>query len=163
MQRLHKKDSLHGFMNSFKQFEKKLDKLQEDVSMHGNALSELRIMVSNLAASVSTDNKLAESARSPKKSIGIQYDKRLLNVRQTNRIQLTYSNRMSKSFIEQPKNNHIATQGYKDTPFLQKMSAPILNKHRRIRKTETPRKATTLRNQKGPEKHGKTLVNKRQP
>lgn len=158
MQRLHKKDSLHGFMNSFKQFEKKLDKLQDDVSTHGNALSELRIMVSNLAASVNTDSKLGDSARIPKKSIAVQHDKRFDNVRQGNRIQLSYPNKLiSKSFLEQPKITHVA----KDAPFLQKMSTPMMNKHRRIRKTEAPRKATTLRPQKGPEKHGKIPINKR--
>lgn len=158
MQRVHKKDSLQGFMNSFKQFEKKLDKLQDDVSTHGNALSELRIMVSNLAASVNTENKLGDSARVLKKSIGVQYDKRFDNARQSNRIQLTFPNKLiSKSYLEQQKMNHMA----KDGPFLQKMSAPMMNKHRRIRKTEAPRKATTLRPQKGPEKHGKILLNKR--
>ncbi|XP_026320718.1 uncharacterized protein LOC113230835 [Hyposmocoma kahamanoa] len=158
MQRLRKKDSLQGFMNSFKQFEKKLDKLQEDVHMHGNTLSELRVMVSNLAASVSTDNKLGDPTRLSRKSIGVQYEKRFINMRQGNRLPLTYSNKLtSKSFLEQPKINHNA----KDSPFLQKMSTPMMNKHRRIRKQEAPRKATTLRNQKGPEKHGKTLLNKR--
>lgn len=158
MQRLHKKDSLQGFMNSFKQFEKKLDKLQDDVSTHGNALSELRIMVSNLAASVNSDNKFGDSMRVSKKSIGVQHDKRFDNVRHNNRIQLTFPNKLtSKSFLEQQKMNHMA----KDAPFLQKMSTPMMNKHRRIRKTEAPRKATTLRPQKGPEKHGKILLNKR--
>lgn len=158
MQRLHKKDSLQGFINSFKQFEKKLDKLQDDVSTHGNALSELRIMVSNLAASVNIDNKLEDSVRVTKKTIGVQYDKRFDNGRQNNRIQLTFPSKLTaKSFLEQQKINHMA----KDAPFLQKMATPMMNKHRRIRKTEAPRKATTLRPQKGPEKHGKILVNKR--
>lgn len=158
MQRPLKKDSLQGFINSFKQFEKKLDKLQDDVSSHGNALSELRIMVSNLAASVTSDIKVGDSARGPKKNIGVQYDKRFDKVRQSNRIQLTFPNkRTSKSFLEQPKISHMA----KDAPFLLKMSTPMMNKHRRIRKTEAPRKATTLRPQKGAEKHGKIPVHKR--
>lgn len=158
MQRPHKKDSLQGFMNSFKQFEKKLDKLHDDVNTHGNALSELRIMVSNLAASVCTDNKFEDQARVPKKNIGVQYDKRFDIIRQSNRIPLSFPTKLtSKSLQEQPKISHMA----KDTPFLQKMSTPIMNKHRRNRKTEAPRKATTLRPQKGAEKHGKIIINRR--
>lgn len=158
MQRPHKKDSLQGFMNSFKQFEKKLDKLLDDVNTHGNALSELRIMVSNLSTALCTDNKFGDPVRISKKNIGIQYGKRFDIIRQGNRIPLSFPSKLtSKSLQEQPKICHIA----KDAPFQQKMSTPMMNKHRRIRKTEAPRKATTLRPQKGAEKHVKILTNRR--
>lgn len=42
-------DTLQNIITSFKKFEKKLDKLQDDVKYHGHTLSELRVMVANLS------------------------------------------------------------------------------------------------------------------
>ncbi|KOB73915.1 DNA replication terminus site-binding protein [Operophtera brumata] len=41
---------LQRILNSFKQFERKFDKLQNDVSYHGQTLNELRSLLANLSS-----------------------------------------------------------------------------------------------------------------
>ncbi|XP_034835033.1 uncharacterized protein [Maniola hyperantus] len=50
-------DTLHNILSSFKQFEKKLDKLQDEVSYHGQTLTDLRVMIANLSGSTWYDTK----------------------------------------------------------------------------------------------------------
>lgn len=42
-------DTLQHILSSFRLFEKKLDKLQDDVSYHGQTLTDLRVMLANLS------------------------------------------------------------------------------------------------------------------
>lgn len=74
-------DAFQHITASFKQFESKLDKLQQDVDFHGKTLSELRTMVSNLSggAILAAVGNTEESRITPNKSTPIQYEVRIKN------------------------------------------------------------------------------------
>ncbi|XP_049877288.1 uncharacterized protein LOC126374641 [Pectinophora gossypiella] len=144
MQRIREFDSLQGFMSSFKQFERKLDKLQDDVNYHGNTLSELRTMVVNLAVAVNAEQR-TEEVKMPKKAIGVQYEEH--KPRRLETLQPLPSKLKAKSLQDQKYGLQPSV-----APAQKKGSMPVVGKHHRPRKAEAPRKATTLRNQKTTDK-----------
>ncbi|KAF9407744.1 hypothetical protein HW555_012335 [Spodoptera exigua] len=72
-QRTRPIDALHRIMTSFEHFEKKLDKLQDDVKTHGQTLSDLRNMVTVLSAGTlaSADGKSDDYRRPGRKTTAI--------------------------------------------------------------------------------------------
>ncbi|KAI5640159.1 hypothetical protein NE865_07416 [Phthorimaea operculella] len=137
MQRSRHTDSLQGFMSSFKQFEKKLDKLQSDVSFHGKTLSELRALVANLSGA----NKTEESKQSQKKTMSSQCES--LPARRPEAIRPL----KAKSF--QGRNCcHVKPAQQFLQPKKGSLPAVTTKHHPRPNKAQAPRKATTLRPQK---------------
>ncbi|CAH0590517.1 unnamed protein product [Chrysodeixis includens] len=72
-------DALQRIMTSFKHFEKKLDKLQDDVNCHGQTLTDLRAMVTNLSGGtiLGADNKFKDNRRPLNKNTAIQYEDKI--------------------------------------------------------------------------------------
>ncbi|XP_028169088.1 uncharacterized protein LOC114359043 [Ostrinia furnacalis] len=145
-------DTLNQVMTAFKQFEKKLDKLQDDVNYHGQTLTDLRIMVANLTAPadvrMTQDGKTEIPKRPSRKTTAIQYEfDEPLKVKRKTAIQPLPSKIKAKSF-QGPKYG-LRMSGI-DAPFMNKMpSSPKTTKHSvRLSKADAPRKATTLRSQK---------------
>ncbi|XP_059057947.1 uncharacterized protein LOC131851460 [Achroia grisella] len=144
--------SLQRIMTAFKQFEKKLDKLQEDVNNHGQTLSELRFMVTSLSSG--GDIKLDDFRRPTKNSTAMQYER--LNIEQP----------MKRRTAIQPFSTKIKVKSFQsqkyglrssslDTSFLNKVPTDKkgLGSHTyRPGKGDAPRKATMLRTRKGMDK-----------
>ncbi|KAJ2948698.1 hypothetical protein O0L34_g7953 [Tuta absoluta] len=137
MQRNRHNDSLQGFLNSFKQFEKKLDKLQSDVSFHGKTLDDLRALVAKLSLA----NRQENPTTSQKRTISSQCE--------------TVPIRRAAMAVRPMKAKSL--QGRYDKPpllpsYLQakKGSLPAVTtkNYPRPKKAQAPRKATTLRQQK---------------
>ncbi|KOB65415.1 Type II secretion system F domain-containing protein [Operophtera brumata] len=64
---------LQRILNSFKQFERKLDKLQNDLSYHGQSLNTLRSLVVNLSArTVSNPDVQQEPVKRVLKNTAVQ-------------------------------------------------------------------------------------------
>ncbi|CAB3229112.1 unnamed protein product [Arctia plantaginis] len=74
-------DAITRMMNSFKHFEKKLDKLQDDVNYQGQTLLDLRVMMMNLSAGHigSPDAKSDEMKRPRNKAEGIEHEDKILH------------------------------------------------------------------------------------
>lgn len=85
-------DAFQRIMTSFKHFENKLDKLQEDVNHHGKTLTELRTMVTNLSSGsmFSTDAKTSDYRRFANKMTAIQFEDKVFldtpNAKRTNSV-----------------------------------------------------------------------------
>ncbi|KAM3960341.1 uncharacterized protein ACR2FA_005642 [Aphomia sociella] len=152
--------TLQRIMTSFKHFEKKLDKLQDDVNYYGQTLSELRLMVASLSnagdTKIAQDGKSDEAKRLIKKNTAIQYDdlphmEEGVKVKRKAAIQPFPNKIKVKSF---PGQKYELTSSL-DPSFLNKLptNAKVLGKHTlRPGKADAPRKATTLRIQKGMDK-----------
>lgn len=144
-------ETLQQVMTAFKQFEKKIDKLQDDVNYHGQTLTDLRIMVANLTAPAdhrtNLEGKFDVPKRPSKKTTAIQYESdEPLKVKRKAAIQPLPSKIKAKSF-QGPK---FGVRSGLEAPFANKMpSSPKVTKHSpRPSKADAPRKATTLRSQK---------------
>ncbi|XP_050674674.1 uncharacterized protein LOC126972123 [Leptidea sinapis] len=59
MKKTRPMDTLQRIVSSFKHFEKKIDKLQDDVNFQGHTLTELRVIVANIS-SVLSDNTVGK-------------------------------------------------------------------------------------------------------
>lgn len=72
-------DAITRMMNSFKHFEKKLDKLQDDVNYQGQTLLDLRVMMMNLSAGHigSPDAKSDEMKRPRNKTESMQHEDKI--------------------------------------------------------------------------------------
>lgn len=151
-------DALQRIMSSFKQFERKLDKLQDDVSYHGQTLNDLRTLVASLSAGTiaNPDLRPEEPKRSQRKSTAIQYDNFVepivVKTRRKNAIQAFPAKIKARSFQSQGSRMY-------EVPFLSKLNAspkgsPAKRSHKSLRpcKAEAPRKATMLRTGKNTEK-----------
>lgn len=150
-------DGLQRIMTSFKQFEKKLDKLQDDVSYHGQTLNDLRVLVANLSAGTiaNPDYKPEETKRTLRKSTAIQYDNfddNIIKTRRKNAVQPFPAKIKARSFQNQGSRIHAM-------PFHGKLNvspkaSPAKHSHKSLRpsKAEAPRKATMLRTGKKPDK-----------
>uniref|UniRef100_A0A2A4JE05 Uncharacterized protein n=1 Tax=Heliothis virescens TaxID=7102 RepID=A0A2A4JE05_HELVI len=160
-------DALHRIMSSFKHFEKKLDKLQDDVNFHGQTLTDLRTMVKNLSGGniAMVDTKSDDIRRPLKKTAAIQYEDKNnvddpIKTKRKNAIQPIPTKLKAKSLQNQkPKAEQISSpyQGYLDK--LEANAKIKAAKHAiRHRKAEAPRKANTLRNPKNLEKKRNKLT-----
>ncbi|CAG4986813.1 unnamed protein product [Colias eurytheme] len=160
LQRTRPIDTLQRIMSSFKHFEKKLDKLQDDVNFHGHTLTELRVMVANLSGGMlNSDLKHQDNIkRSPvKQTTAIQPDDQFntenmpFKTKRKSLIQpLTGTKMQAKSFSGQKYGGKTSKEVH---PFVNKLpSNPKTGlgskRSGRHRKGEAPRKATTLRSQK---------------
>lgn len=160
-------------MTSLKQFERKLDKLQDDVDYHGKTLNELRSLVSNLSAGtlVNPDVKLddnpkcSRTGKSPKTNTVQQYDEvsanrnLLVSDRKKQSIQPLPSKMQEKWLVKNQGFFTNTTQKslrcspcYVTHKASSPTSIPVKNstkslKSTRLSKAEAPRKATTLRTQ----------------
>ncbi|XP_023940652.2 uncharacterized protein LOC112047683 [Bicyclus anynana] len=147
-------DTLNQILQTFIQFEKKLDKLQDEVSHHGHTLTDLHVMIANLSGGTLYDargrvnvvskttgeDNLEVSARSKRKSI----------------VQTTSPKAVTKSYQSQklkPPREHLPNAVKKMSSF-PKTSSKI-KRAARQRKGEFPRKATTLRPKKVLQKKSK--------
>lgn len=149
-------DTLQQVMTAFKQFEKKLDKLQDDVNYHGQTLTDLRIMVANISGPVdmrtSIEGKGEVHKRPSRKTTAIQYEDRgyddQVKQKRKTAVQPLPSKVKAKSFTGPKYGMRMSME----PPFLSKMpSSPKTTKHAvrpRPSKADAPRKATTLRPQK---------------
>lgn len=155
MQKPRPLDTLQQVMTAFKQFEKKLDKLQDDVNYHGQTLTDLRIMVANLSGPVdmrvNNEVKTEVPKRPSRKTTAIQYEDRAPEDpkhRRKTAVQPFPSKIKAKSFIGPKYGMRMSME----PPFLSKMpSSPRSTKlsvRPRPSKADSPRKATTLRSQK---------------
>ncbi|XP_073953253.1 uncharacterized protein [Choristoneura fumiferana] len=75
-------EAMQRIVNSFKQFEKKIDKLQDDISFHGQALMEIRVILNNMTGGpVGADTSPNDDAKvrqvSAKQTAGMQYEHHL--------------------------------------------------------------------------------------
>ncbi|PZC71100.1 hypothetical protein B5X24_HaOG214132 [Helicoverpa armigera] len=160
-------DALHRIMSSFKQFEKKLDKLQDDVNFHGQTLTDLRTMVTNLSGGniAMTEGKSDDNRRPLKKTAAIQYEEKTnlddpIKTKRRNALQPIPTKLKVKSLqYQKPVVDSINSpyQGYMNK--LEANAKSMAAKHAlRHRKAEAPRKANTLRNQKNMEKKRNKLA-----
>lgn len=166
VQRSRPIDALQRIMTSFKHFEKKLDKLQDDVNLHGQTLSDLRAMVTNLSGGniISADGKSDDNRRPLKKTTAIQYEDKPhfeepIKTKRKNAVQPLPTKLKAKSFQSQ--------KGSKMSPLTSPFHVHVNNietnpkvmKHaQRHRKAEAPRKATTIRAHKVLEKKRSKLT-----
>lgn len=146
-------DSVQGFMNSFRQFEKKLDKLQDDVKIHGSTLSDLRVMVANLSVAINADNYIDDIKHPIKRNTAIQYDERYLDhpirMRRKNAIIPLPSKLKAKSLQDQKYGLRMS----EEAPYhLPKTSSVGKQKRRGAHVLDAPRKGTVFRKQKSGEK-----------
>lgn len=154
LQRARPLDTLQRIVSSIKHFEKKIDKLQEDVNYHGHTLSELRVMVANLSAgTLMTPDTRVDSMKRSVNNTAIQYDERFhieepLKTKRKNALQPFPSKIKVKSFQSQK----YGVKATKEAPYrINKLpsSPKSTGKHfARHRKVDTPRNAIKLRGQK---------------
>ncbi|CAK1550800.1 unnamed protein product [Leptosia nina] len=156
LQRSRPMDTLQRIMSSFKHFEKKLDKLQDDVNFHGHTLTELRVMVANLSGGIlNAETKQENTKHSANKTTAVQPDDPInsngvMNTKRKNTIQPFISKIQTKSY---QGSKYVSKNNAKEVPFINKLpSSPKTGmggkRASRQRKGEAPRKATTLRSQK---------------
>ncbi|CAG9564245.1 unnamed protein product [Danaus chrysippus] len=138
-------DTLQRIILSFKQFEKKLDQLQDDVTFHGHTLSELRVMIANLS-NTNPEKKINDVQKLPSKTPTPAED----NIHGTG---------MKRKSSMQPSPSRATRKNYQSPKFSMKHSKEpyelpkintsptirALKRSSRQRKAEAPRKATTLR------------------
>lgn len=111
LQQMSLTDPLQRVLNSFKVFEKKLDKLQDDLNFHGHSLSEVRYML----AGITTEKMLHQGSKnSVQKSAGIQCNTvskmhQALNAR-SKRKHLTESLLSTRSKSRSQKSDHSRTR-----------------------------------------------------
>lgn len=144
---------LQRIMGSFKQFEKKIDKLQEDVSSHGQTLEELRHLVAHISGSTLEllETRTDEGKRLQQKTAGIQYDNYvydppLFKPRRKNAIRALPTKLKAKSV--QIMHNDGAYIKNRLLANAKGLPGKHSSKNIRHSKAEAPRKATTLRTQK---------------
>ncbi|XP_035435593.2 uncharacterized protein LOC118266298 [Spodoptera frugiperda] len=159
-QRTRPIDALQRIMTSFKHFEKKLDKLQNDVKTHGQTLSDLRNMVTTLSAGTlaSADGKTDDNWRPGRKTTAIQHDEKpsvdtITKSRRKNAIQPLPNKLKAKNMANQktktPVISPIKVRVHNCTDVNTKDVGCVGSKHtERLRKVEAPRKATIIRSQK---------------
>lgn len=75
-------EAMQRIVNSFKQFEKKIDKLQDDISYHGQALMEIRVILNNMtegpmAVDAGTNDDAKVKQLSAKQTAGMQHERHL--------------------------------------------------------------------------------------
>ncbi|XP_004933461.1 uncharacterized protein LOC114239265 [Bombyx mandarina] len=154
LQRARHTDALQRIMISFKHFEKKLDKLQDDVNDHGKTLGDLKTMVSKLSQNtvIGPESKLDDWRVPFKTSASVQYE-------ETKRDSCSVPKR-KKNIQPLPiksKAKSLQNQNIIEAAFPISVPPKIIRKRSpRTRKVETPRKTPTLRSHKGLEnKHSK--------
>lgn len=144
-------DTLQQIMSTFKQFEKKLDKLQDDVNYHGQTLSQVHVMLANISGGTMlnniNDNKLDDVKRYVNKTTAMHpeanHDKTKTKRRN---LQPLAPKITAKSF--QIDKYGIKTRDSPNARMIKSSSSNknVLNgKRLKQRKGEAPRKATTLR------------------
>lgn len=154
-------DAFQRIMTSFKHFENKLDKLQEDVNSHGKTLTELRGMVTILSKGtiLSVDSGNENNRRPPTKTSAMQSEDKAINleeskIKRRNSVQPLTPALKVKSYQSQksklsPQTSPFQVHGNK----LESGPKGISQKHvQRHRKADAQRKTNTLRNQKMAEK-----------
>lgn len=161
---LHKSrsgDPLQHILSSFRLFEKKLDKLQDDVSYHGQTLTDLRMMLANLSGGT-LYNARGDNTRVLNKTTAMDnphIEDYVKNKRKSAIRPLSPSSKVPKTYqgqkygIKPTKDPEIVTKKMA----LAKSTAGAKRPPRQ-RKAEAPRKATTLRPKKSSDK--KTKPNK---
>ncbi|XP_053614613.1 uncharacterized protein LOC128677648 [Plodia interpunctella] len=155
MQKTRPIEAFQQVLSAFKLFEKKLDKLQDDVNSHGQTLSDLRNLVSNLAIGVDPKIQLKLDDKRLKKSMAVQYDNHPnkqsdgFKTKRKNTIQSLPSKLKPKGY---PTPTIIGMRPLVESPFGRHASMPKMKHAPRLGKTSSLRKATTLRTQKGREK-----------
>ncbi|XP_022816633.1 uncharacterized protein LOC111349636 [Spodoptera litura] len=158
-QRTRPIDALQRIMTSFKHFEKKLDKLQNDVKTHGQTLSDLRNMVTTLSAGTlaSADGRSDDNWRSGRKTTAIQHEGKAsvedtTRSKRKNAIRPLPSKLKAKNMTNQKIKAPIPpiqVRVHNCTDVNNKAVGGVGSKHaQRQRKAEAPRKATTIRSQK---------------
>lgn len=150
-------DALHRIMATFKHFEKKLDKLQDDVNFHGQTLSDLRTMVTNLSGGtiLGADGKFEDNRRPLKKNTAIQYEDKIYNeepikTKRKNAVQ-PLPTKVKASFQSQKpsKVSPMESPTHVQTTVTKMESSQKALKHaQRHRKAEAFRKPNTIRTQK---------------
>lgn len=151
LQRTRPVNALQHVMNSFKTFEKKIDKLQNDVDYHGETLNDLRSMVNNLSLNTvcNPDGKFDVTKPSIKKNTAIQYENKThvgqpsYNCKRKNSIQPSPIKIKSKIVRAEKSENKssFATTNANNIQGIPRKRSP------RPRKAEAPRKANILQNQ----------------
>ncbi|KAJ0174308.1 hypothetical protein K1T71_010454 [Dendrolimus kikuchii] len=148
-------DFMQRIMSSFKQFERKIDKLQDDVNYHGQTLTELRVMMNNFSSStVQNPDTKFDSLRHPVvKTTAIQYDVNIhadeqnIKTKLKNPLRSLPNKTNAKTFSSQQSTLRTNNEGFHVTKRSSNPKACM-----RPRKAEAPRKATSLRSQKALEK-----------
>lgn len=156
IQRVRPIDTLENILSSFKQFEKKLDKLQDDVNYHGHTLSELHVMIANISGGNILNNFKSEKLEEMKKLVNKTtamhpdsnfYHEKPIKTKRRGTMQPPPSKMISKSF-QGPRNRVNDTRDV--NPNITKTSTCpkiVLGAKRvpRQRKGEAPRKSMKLR------------------
>lgn len=150
-------DAVQRIMSSFKQFERKIDKLQDDVNYQGQTLIELRAILKKISTGTlqNPDPKIHNFKYPSFKTTAIQYDVKIYPDEYTNHTKRKNSIRPLPNKIDTKKieNQYIPLRVSKDKEFkiTKRSSNPKASK--RSRKVEVPRKAiSSLRSQKALEK-----------
>ncbi|OWR51315.1 hypothetical protein KGM_204647 [Danaus plexippus plexippus] len=139
-------DTLQRIILSFRQFEKKLDQLQDDVTFHGHTLSELRVMIANLS-STNPEKKMNDVQKLPSKTPTIPAEDNIhgTGIKRKSSMQPSPS-RVTRKNYQSPK---LGMRHVKEPHELPKINtSPTIRASKRTsrqRKAEAPRKATTLR------------------
>ncbi|XP_026763331.2 uncharacterized protein LOC113521874 [Galleria mellonella] len=148
--------TLQRIITTLKHFERKLDKLQDAVSYHGQTLSELRFMVtslSNTGDKIFQNGKLEDYKYPMNKTTAMQYDERVhieepVKMKRKAAIQPLQSKTKAKIF---PSEKYGFRSSSLDESFLNKLplNTNDLGKHTgKLEKVDARRKATMLRTQK---------------
>ncbi|XP_045777762.1 uncharacterized protein LOC123875764 [Maniola jurtina] len=161
---LHKsrsKDTLHHILSSFRQFEKKLDKLQDDVSYHGQTLADLSVMIANLSGGTLYDAKANHDKGVSKTTAmdSFHFDESVKPKRKSLQPLHLPSKVATKSFQDQ--NQKYGIKPSKEPEHFCKMaSVPKTSigakRVQRPKKGEAPRKANPLRSKKASAKKSKS-------
>ncbi|CAH2089185.1 unnamed protein product [Euphydryas editha] len=156
IQRVRPIDTLQNILASFKQFEKKLDKLQDDVSYHGHTLSELHVMLANISGGNMLNNfnneKLEDIKKLVNKTTAMHpdsnfYHEKPIKTKRRGTIQPLPLKLTSKSF-QGHRNRINATKDVNPNVTKTSTCPKIVLSGKRVarqRKSEAPRKLTKSR------------------
>lgn len=156
IQRVRPIDTLQNILSSFKQFEKKLDKLQDDVNYHGHTLSELHVMLANISGGNILNNFNSEKLEDMKKFVNKTtamhpdsnfYHEKPIKTKRRGTMQPLPSKLTSKSFQDQ--RNRVNAMREVNPNITKTSTCPkiVLGGKRvtRQRKGDAPRKSMKLR------------------
>ncbi|CAH2269857.1 uncharacterized protein LOC120633341 [Pararge aegeria] len=146
MQKKTSIDALHHILSSFRQFEKKLDKLQYDVSFHGQTLTGLSAMIANLSGTIGYEAKV-DNVKVVNKTTTIDS---LIEARhKTKGKAAVRSIPAAKVVTKSCQGQKYGLQPIKEPSLFNiKKMGSAAKRVMRQRKAEAPRKATTLRPKK---------------
>lgn len=149
-----KVDTVQRMMSSIKHFERKLDKLQDDMNSQSQTLSELRMMVLNLSAGniASPDTRSEDVNRRPlKRTMAIQYDDKPVSLKDSGKLKRKSPNPpiaiQKKSLLQNQKGKRLYTLDNAFQTQLHKMESNQIHVQRH-RKAEAVRKANKIKTQK---------------